>query len=114
MAKADRLERLDERRVELEGEYRDMLIAALRRTAAGQWGLFAHQRDRHQQKAIAPILAELEETAADIDAIRARFGMEPFALHPEFLAARGPVGPDAVGEPKQAAVWLQKLGADAR
>ncbi|MBM3928950.1 MAG: hypothetical protein FJ335_10910, partial [Sphingomonadales bacterium] len=86
MAKADRLERLDERRAELEGDYRDLLIAALRRTAAGQWGLFAHQRDRHRQKAVAPVLAELDEIATEIDAIRARFGMAPFALHPEFLA----------------------------
>lgn len=112
MAKADRLERLDERRVELEAEYRDALIAALRQTAAGRWGLFAHHRDRHQQKAIAPVIEALEETAAEIDAIRARFGMEAFALHPEFLAARGPVGPNAVGEPKQAVAWLQRLGAD--
>ncbi|KQN25559.1 hypothetical protein ASE86_04860 [Sphingomonas sp. Leaf33] len=112
MGKADRLERLDERRVELEGEYREALIAALRRTATGKVGLFGHARDKTQQKAIAPILAELDETAAEIDAIRARFGMEPFALHPEFLAARGPVGPNAVGEPKQAAIWLTKLGAD--
>ncbi|MFD1786714.1 hypothetical protein ACFSC3_03915 [Sphingomonas floccifaciens] len=111
MAKADRLERLDARRVELEGEYRDALVEALRRTAAGQWGLFAHQRDKHQQAAIAPVLATLTELADEIDTIRERFGMERFALHSEFLAARGPVGPNAVGEPKQAALWLQKLGA---
>ena len=112
MAKADRLERLDARRVELEGEYREALIAALRQTAAGQWGLFAHQKDRHQAAAIKPVLAALDELAEEIDTIRERFGMERFALHPEFRAARGPVGPTAVGEPKQAAQWLARLGAD--
>jgi len=109
MAKADRLERLDARRVELEAKYRTLLIAALRRTAGGTWGLFGHQRDRRTEAAVAPVLAELAETAAEIDLIRARFDMPPFTLHPEFLAARGPVGPAAVGEPKQALAWLARL-----
>jgi hypothetical protein len=39
MAKADRLERLDVRRVELEAEYTTALIDALRVTASGKWGL---------------------------------------------------------------------------
>lgn len=112
MAKADRLERLDQRRVELEADYRAALIAALRGTAAGRWGLFAHHRDRHQQTTTEPVIEALEGIAAEIDAIRTRFGMEAFALHPEFMASRGPVGPNAVGEPKQASAWLQKLGAN--
>ncbi len=111
MAKADRLERLDERRVELEAEYRAILIAALRTTAAGKWGLFGHNKDWAARGAAGPTLASLEETADEIDAIRARFEMEPFALHPEFLASRGKVGPNAVGEPKQALLWLRKLDA---
>jgi hypothetical protein len=109
MAKADRLERMDDRRLELEAEYRDALIAALRIVAAGKWGLFGHTKDRAARAAFAPTLASLEETAAAIDTIRARFGMAPFALHPEFMAARGPVGPNAPGEPKQALLWLDRL-----
>jgi len=35
--------------------------------------------------------------------------IEPFALHQEFLAARGPVKAHAVGEPKQAQAWLDRL-----
>ncbi|MES2337318.1 MAG: hypothetical protein V4537_04390 [Pseudomonadota bacterium] len=112
MAKADRLERMDERRLELEAEYRATLIAALRIAAAGKWGLFGHTRDRAARAAFAPTLASLDETAEAIDGIRRRFGMAPFALHPEFLASRGPVGPNAPGEPKQALAWLQTLGAD--
>ena len=38
MAKGDRLARLDAHREEMEGEYREALIAALRTTAAGKWG----------------------------------------------------------------------------
>ena len=113
MAKADRLERLDARRIELEAEYRAALIAALRDTVAGQWGLFGHKWTPQTGARIAPVLPSLQEMADEIDAIRARFFMEPFALHPEFLAARGPVGPNAVGEPKQAALWLARLEADA-
>ncbi len=111
MAKADRLERMDDRRIELEGEYRATLIAALRIAAAGKWGLFAQTKDRAARLAFAPALAALEETAEAIDTIRARFDMEPFPLHPEFMAARGPVGPNAPGEPKQALLWLDKLEA---
>jgi len=36
--------------------------------------------------------------------------MEPFALHQEFLAARGPVKSSAVGEPRMARAWLERLG----
>ena len=40
MAKADRLERLDKRRAEMEADYLEALIEALHTTAAGKWGLF--------------------------------------------------------------------------
>ena len=109
MAKSDRLEKMDDRRIELEGEYRATLIAALRIVAAGKWGLFGHTKDRAAHMVFAPTIAELDETAAAIDVIRERFGMEPFPLHPEFMAARGTVGPNAPGEPKQALLWLDRL-----
>ena len=54
MAKIDRLGRLDEQRIEMEGEYRVALIAALTRTAAGHWGLFDHHDDRRTRAAMAP------------------------------------------------------------
>ncbi|WP_311269793.1 hypothetical protein [Sphingobium sp. WCS2017Hpa-17] len=113
MAKADRLERLDVRRIEVEAEYRDALIAALRITAAGRWGLFDHQKDKATRARTAPVIAALEELADEIEGMRDTLGLEPFALHAQFMAARGPAAPDAVGEPKQAKVWLDRLGADA-
>ena len=111
MAKADRLERLDVRRAEMEDEYRVALIAALKETAAGRWGLFDHQKDKAARARTAPVVAELSEMADDIDRMRDQLGLEPFNLHPSFMAARGPVASDAVGEPKQALAWLEKLGA---
>jgi hypothetical protein len=107
MAKADRLERLDIRRAELEEEYRAALIAG------GRWGLFDHQQDRSARAKTAPVLAQLDELAQEIDAMRDTLGLEPFDLHPAFLAARGKPAADAVGEPKQAKAWLERLGADA-
>jgi len=92
MAKADRLERLDNRRIECEAEYRAALIEALERTAAGKWGLFDHQRDRHARAAIRPTLDHLAELGEEIDAARDRLGLPAFALQQEFLAARGPWG----------------------
>ena len=110
MAKADRLERVDVRRVELEAEYHDALVAALRDTAAGAWGLFDHQQDRRTRIKLAPVVNGLIETGDEIARLREQLGMEVFALHREFLASRGPVASSAVGEPKQAQAWLARLG----
>lgn len=110
MARADRLERLDNQRVALEADYRAALVAALQQTAAGAWGLFGHNKDRAAQAKVAPIIADLTETGETIDTMREQLGLEPFALHQEFLASRGPVASSAVGEPKQARAWLERLG----
>lgn len=111
MAKADRLARLDERRAELEIEYSAALIAALRVTAAGKWGLFDHQGDRWSRAAVAPVIENLTEIGEAIDKARERLGLPVFALHQQFLASRGPVASQAVGEPKQAKAWLDRLAA---
>ena len=111
MAKADRLERMDARRAELEAEYNDVLHAALTTAAAGTWGLFDHKPDRAARARTAPVIAELADLAAEIDERRAALLMDPFTLHHEFIAARGPVPSNAVGEPKQAQAWLDRIGA---
>ncbi len=110
MARADRLERLDTRREELEAEYRLALIAALHSTAAGQWGLFDHNKDKVARAKAAPVVEALCDLGGEIDGIREQLGLEEFALHAEFEKSRGPVGPSAPGEPKQAQAWLEKLG----
>ena len=82
------------------------------RTAAGHWGLFDHQADRKTRAAIAPTIAALSDLAETIADMRDRLLLEPFALHAEFLAARGVVSSSAVGEPKQARAWLDRLAQD--
>ena len=114
MAKGDRLARLDDRRSELEAEYADALVEALRVTASGKWGLFDHKGDRGTRAAIAPVIENLVEMAQAIDKMRDQLAMPPFELHREFLDARGPVRSDAVGEPKQAQAWLERLAAGVR
>lgn len=98
-------------RIDLEAEYRAALISALETTAAGTWGLFDHQRDRAARAKAAPVLEDLAERAEQIDDLREKLGMECFALHQEFLAQRQPVSSHAVGEPKQARAWLERLKA---
>ena len=114
MAKIDRLERLDQRRADLEVEYRATLIAALERAASGKAGLFNHRADKRERAAVAPVIDELRELGEAIDALRAQLVMEPFALHREFFDARGRVAPSAAGEPKQARQWLDRLAGESR
>jgi hypothetical protein len=109
MAKADRLERLDIRRAELEAEYLEALIAALQTTAAGTWGLFDHKADKVARARMAPVVENLCDLGGAIDSIRDQLNMEFFPLHAEFEASRGPVPSSAMGEPKQAQAWLEKL-----
>ncbi|WP_404711945.1 hypothetical protein [Sphingomonas sp. MMS24-J13] len=111
MAKAERLERLEILRTELEADYLAALIAALQMTAAGGRGLFDHDQDRRTRAKIAPVVDNLAEMGEAIDNARETLGLEPFELHRQFLASRGPVASSAVGEPKQARAWLEKLGA---
>lgn len=109
MAKADRLARLDVRRAELEAEYAEALVAALRTTASGQWSLFGHNGDQWTRAAVATVVDNLKELGQAIDEARDKLGMPQYELHQQFLASRGPVGPQAVGEPKQAQAWLDRL-----
>lgn len=109
MAKADRLARLDARRLELEAEYAAELTDALRVAASGKWGLFDHQGDRRTRAAIAPVIDNLAEIGEAIDKARAQLGLPEFALQRQFLASRGKPNSQAVGEPKQAQAWLDRL-----
>lgn len=109
MAKIDRLERLDQRRIDLEAEYRAALIEALERTASGKPGLFNHTADRRNREAVAPVVANLRELGETIDSLRETLSLPPFELHQEFVTSRGPVAPSAAGEPKQAKAWLARL-----
>jgi hypothetical protein len=114
MAKADRLARLDIRRMDLETEYTAALIEALQRAASGKFGLFGHGGDRHSREAVAPVIENLTELGEAIDRAREQLAMPRFDLHKQFLASRGPVGPQAVGETRQAQAWLDRLaGADS-
>lgn len=109
MGRADRLERLDKRRSEMEADYRAALIEALEVTAAGKWGLFDHNADKIMRAATAPIIENLTEMADEIAQAREALFMEPFTLHDEFMASRGKPPTNAVGEPKQARAWLERL-----
>ena len=113
MAKIDRLGRLDAQRIEMEAEYRVALVAALTRTAAGHWGLFDHHDDRRTRAAMAPTFDLLCDTGRAIDLARERLSLEPFELHRQYLASRGRPSPSAVGEPKQAQQWLDRLSREA-
>ncbi len=110
MAKADRLERLDVRRIALEAEYEAALVEALRHAAAGAWGLFDHKNDRSARANWQATVTGICDRGQEIENLRQTLGLSAFALHQEFEASRGPVPASAPGEPKQAKAWLERLG----
>jgi hypothetical protein len=112
MARADRLERLDAQRLALEAEYLACLTEALKATAAGKWGLFGHNEQPSKVASLPTEVENLIELGEAIGSMRERLMLEPFTLHGEFLASRGKVKSDAVGEPKQAQAWLDRLAED--
>jgi hypothetical protein len=112
MSRADRLEKLDARRLELEAEYEAVLLDALRKVASGSWGLFGHNQDRVTRAKWEPVVTDLCDRGEEIDQMRASLGLQPFALHEDFEASRGPVASNAPGEPRQAKAWLERLGKD--
>ena len=86
MSRADRLERIDMRRLELEAEYEDVLLAALQKVSAGSWGLFGHTKDRAAHAKWQPVVTDLCDRGDEIDRMRDQLGLQPFALHEEFEA----------------------------
>ena len=63
---------------------------------------------------VATVIDNLDELAEAVDGARGHLGMPRYELHQQFLASRGPVGPEAVGEPKQARAWLDRLAKAER
>jgi hypothetical protein len=61
---------------------------------------------------VAPVIDALRELGEAIDAIRGQLMLEPFTLHRDFFDARGRVAPSAVGEPRQAKQWLDRLATE--
>ena len=97
-----------------EADYTAALKTALNVAASGKWGLFDHNKDRSARAAIAPVIESLAEMGRSIDKMRDQLSMPAFELQQQFLAARGPVDSQAVGEPKQAQAWLDRISGDGR
>jgi len=102
----------------LEALYRDLLVAALRRCAEGEWGLFGHNDaaladlgklgDRLLSKAATDLLA----LGAEIETLRHKLGYaEPFPLHARLMRMRTSADANTPGEPKLARQWLDELSS---
>ena len=104
----DRTERVSRHLDELEREYLAVLTRALNDCADGRWGLFGHNEHLHSYGVPAE-LAELRSLARAINQLRGSKGDDPYPLHEELEAARGPVDANDAGEPKRAQAWLKRL-----
>ena len=102
----------------LETSYRELLLSALEKCAAGRWGLFAH--NEFAAREFSPQLRsrlldsdgaveELLDLGSKIEGLRRRFGLEPFPLHERLLYMRGYYLSNAPGQPKGDRKWLDEL-----
>jgi hypothetical protein len=116
-ARRERLQRDLER---LEAEFRERLLAALRKCAAGVWGLFGQNDDSCRASFRTTSLKRLEsvdardltEMETQIEHLRARLGYAgPHPLCERFEAYRAFRGSNVPGEPKLARMFLEELGA---
>ena len=114
---ASQRNRIEQALAAAEGEFRERLIAALRRCAGGAWGLFG-QNDNVD---LPPGFAEraYEDSGAktlmalgrEIEEMRNRLGMvEPFPLLARFRELRGYKTANDLGEARLAQDWLTELG----
>jgi|SRR5215472_5813917 len=104
----------------LVASYRELLLSALEKCAAGRWGLFAHN-----ELALREFSAQLRSRLLDSDGavqelldlgskivrLRRRFGLESFPLHERLLQMRACYDSNTPGEPMLARKWLDELRA---
>lgn len=101
----------------LEGEYIELLLAALKRCAAGRFGLFGQNDatiatlNKHMQKRLTSSDAsELLDLGDQITMLRSRLGYsEPFAPHTRLMEARSSHHANTLGEPKLAKILLKDM-----
>lgn len=101
----------------LETYYRELLLSALQKCAAGRWGLFAHNEPLSTQSSSLlrsrlsdPAVQELLDLGSKIDGLRGRFGLESFEPHDRLLKMRSYHDSNSPGEPRLAQRWLDELG----
>jgi hypothetical protein len=100
-----------EQRLEsLEQDFKQRLIACLRKCANGRWGLFGQNDYGEEGKYLVWTEArDLKQTAAEINALRAEFG-QPNELSIKFLEYCAMRGQNVKGEPRLAHQFLTEIG----
>jgi hypothetical protein len=114
--RGSRQEKIERELAVAEADFLSKLLAALKRCAAGQWGLF-DQNDhvdlpqRMVDQAYEQSGArELMDLGREIQAFRTRLGIaEPFPLFARLLELRSRKTSNDLGEAKQAQAWLKEL-----
>jgi hypothetical protein len=95
-----------------ESDYRDQLIAALKRAAAGHYGLFGSSK--LTEKADRATAVELLEAGEYIKEIREKLGItDAFQLHERFVAVRRAWSERRAEEPKVAVQFLTDIEAES-
>jgi hypothetical protein len=118
MSRATRRQKLEAKLKQLESDFLDLLLDALKKCASGEWGLFG-QNDAALEQYSPRLQAQLSSGVAEtllqlgdeITAARASLGIqEPFKPFATYLAYRQRRAPNEPGEPKLASELLVELG----
>lgn len=118
MSRLKRLAKTEQEVALLEARFRERLIDALQKCAAGRWGLFG-RNDAALAADFGKVPEWMRSQAADdllekgneIDLLRQSIGLGPYELYHRYLAYRSRRGQDEPGEPKLARKFLAELNA---
>ncbi len=118
MSKASRQAKKDAELIALQDEFAEFVIAAARRCADGEWGMFdtnySRSRDVLYGRLRSKTTLKLIELADRIEELRRECGaVESFAPLERFRFYSKCFGPNDPGEPKLARMLLDDLGIKA-
>ena len=107
MSRSSRQSKSECRLAQLETEFVEKLVTALRECAAGRWGVFGQNDRVFSVRSSGPELVALGEKIREL---RAELGrLEVFEPYQRFLHYRAMRGPNIPGEPKLATLLLQEI-----
>lgn len=110
MSRASRRAACEKELATLEAKFSAQLVDALRKSAAGRWGLFGPGEALvYNPRTWVKEINALRDLGGEIEALRAKLGHGSFPLNQRYLHFSKRRGPNDPGDPKLAAEFLREI-----